>query len=490
MIDEIRPRKPVREAARVSDRHHDLGDKIRRLKFRFGFLLYPVGTPVNCSPIHGWNVLRMEGYLLHTHPDAAVRVIRSVDGIAVLVGDVFVAHGDQSIDEVACAMMAGTTFEAIDQLSGRFALVVFSASGAKVFHDAFSARTIFYRTSGSRAVASHSALLAEATGEATSFTMKEYLASPEHLAKRTRFLPGDLTMFDGIVALAANNYYDLASGRTVRYWPRTSPKRSRLTEFHRLVDEYFANYGAFLARTYSPVVGLTGGVDSRAVIAALRSSDLPLRLTTWNRLPVEENSVVRSMASHLRQPHSFLDVTFKSDDPSFELLRSAADVNTGFWRGRSYLTAQMAREAQPTDVFVRGLGGEILRGSYHSTQVRFDNADALRFFVQLYLTGRVKRPGREYLAMTTEAFRQFIDRANVSQATEMVDAGDLVYWEQRMSMWAANLHNELDPAMPSHTGFNSRPLFECAWGLRAEDRFGKELIRGIVARYDTYLAGL
>jgi asparagine synthetase B (glutamine-hydrolysing) len=463
---------------------------VGELAFRFGFLLYPVGTPVDLTAVRDWNRLRVAGFALWAHPEASVRVVHTLGGDVVFIGDVFVAHGSDSIDSIADRVVAGADFDALNQLSGRFAMIVATDSGARVFHDPFGSRTIFYRTRGSRIVASHSLLLAQASAAAMSESMCAYVKSPEHLAKSTRFLPGDLTMFENIVGLPANNYYDFEQGGTFRYWPRGPVPSTSVESFNDLVREYFANYSRFLARTYTPVLGLTGGVDSRAVIAALRSNGMRLRLTTWDRLPADETSVVKTMAAHLGAEHSFMDVSLKSQEPAFERLRTAADINTGLWRGRSYLTAQMGLAARDTDVFVRGLGGEILRGSYHSSQVRYDSADVLEFFLRLYMTGRVKRPSPWYRKVTEEAFRGFMQRSNYAAAAGHVDPGDLVYWEQRMSMWAANLHNETDPAMPSHTGINSRRLYAAAWGLPGPQRFGKTLLRTVTTMFDPEFAAL
>lgn len=460
----------------------------QRVRFRFGFACYPDVTPVVIQAVEGWSTLRIHGYVVHTHPEATTRVLQSINGTVVFIGDVFVAHGTASLDETAAAILADD-WNALDILSGRFALLTFSKGGLRVFNDPFGARTIYYKLSGPVAVASHAALVAELTGESLSPAIRKYVGTAEYLAKRTRFLPGDYTMYSNILRLAPNNYYDMGNRSTHRYWPREDLPDTTLNDFHDLTDEYFANYAKFLSHRYTPVIGLTGGVDSRAVIAGLRAYGLRPRLTTWTSLAEEETARVGGMVDHLGLMHSFIDVRYKSEDAVFVTMREASDVNLGYWRGGSYLTAQSAIGASTKDVFIRGLGGEILRGSYHSSQIT-QKGDWLDVFVKLYMTKVNKNPSTEYLTFTKRAFDQFMSRANYRGDLFNADPGDLIYWEQRMGMWAAALHNELDAAMSSHTGFNSRPLYAAAWGLPAEQRFGKQLVGGIIGRYDKMFMSL
>ena len=53
-----------------------------------------------------------------------------------------------------------------------------------------------------------------------------------------------------------------------------------------------------------------------------------------------------------------------------------------------------------------------------------------------------------------------------------------------MGAWGANMLNEMDPAMYSITGLNSRPLYEAAFGLPEKERLGAKLMLDITALYD------
>jgi hypothetical protein len=57
-----------------------------------------------------------------------------------------------------------------------------------------------------------------------------------------------------------------------------------------------------------------------------------------------------------------------------------------------------------------------------------------------------------------------------------------------MGMWGAAMLNEMDPACYSLVGINSRAVFETAFGLPAEERLTKELLRRVTWNYDVPLA--
>ncbi|HWM30653.1 MAG TPA: hypothetical protein VNO69_02985 [Methyloceanibacter sp.] len=62
------------------------------------------------------------------------------------------------------------------------------------------------------------------------------------------------------------------------------------------------------------------------------------------------------------------------------------------------------------------------------------------------------------------------------------DINDIFYWEQRIGMWGAAMHNEMDAAVLSLTGYNSRRLYALALGLPREQRLSKDLLRNLTHR--------
>jgi hypothetical protein len=456
--------------------------------FRYGFLLAPEQEGLADDDVKDWPGLRLHGFQLWVHPEASLRLIHLRQGSVAFIGDVFVAHSGRTLEEIADDVLSDR-WESYDDLSGRFAAIALTGDSVRVANDPFGSRTVSYRLGARAIVSSHSALLARAIGEPLSPSWQAYKDSPEQRAKKTRFLPGDATMYDRIVQLPPNNYLNAVSGKTTRFWPRRPIESVDIETFMAVADEYFTNFALFLGRTYTPVIGLTGGGDSRTLIAALKRFGLNPRLLTWNTLPSAENARLPRIIAHLGLEHSYLDVASRETDAVINAFREAAYVSAGYSRWRAWLPARSALTAGPRDVFVRGLGGEILGSAYHTSQVR-SRGSRSEVFEDLFLTTAVVAPSDTYVERTRTAIQQFMDRANYDAELFGVDPGALYYWEQRMANWAAILLAEQDPGMPSLVGFNSRRLYEAAWGLPDDIRFGKSFMRSFMATYDKVLSEL
>ncbi|WP_407352677.1 hypothetical protein [Luteimonas sp. R10] len=459
--------------------------------YRFGFLVVPAGSePADVVPAH-WNRHLFDGVVAFSHPDVPARKYEGACGSAWILGDIHLSRGGESVDDLLERVLGGR-LEALDGLSGRFVVLASHSNGeCRLYHDPFGSRSVYYRADGRIGAGSHPALVAAAFGDAIDPDAVAFRDSPEYRQRGTSYLPGDRSMYRDIVALVPNHYLDLRRCRSVRYWPREGVGATELAAFFGMCDEYFSHLAGFLRERYRTVLGLTGGVDSRALIAGLRACGVDGRFLTWGggRLPSEERPAVERMIDHLKAPHAFVDVgrgTAWGRDPA---LRAATDAATGYSRGPSALTANMSAVVGSGDVFLRGYGGEILRGFYnrHNLELPERTPEAL---ARLYLTRRVPNPSRSFHRFVIRSFELYIERTEFEVDFHDVDALDVFYWEQRMGVWGATMLCEMDPVVRSMAGFNSRALFAAAFGLQRKERIGSELLLGLTRRYDPTLADI
>ncbi|MFD2044486.1 hypothetical protein ACFSTA_08995 [Ornithinibacillus salinisoli] len=455
------------------------------MRYRFGFAIYKNTSRPNLEEIKDWDKFEANGYHIHTHPEVNVQTVETSHGTAILIGEAFVCKGRKKLTDIMKVLLRKDDWEVFDCISGRFALFLINASQVKILHDPFGSRTIYYLQNKDVCVASHSALVASLFKEKFSEEAKRFIKLPEYKMRGTGYLPGDVTMYDNIKALVPNNYYDMNEKRTVRYWPRNPIKSVSTRFFLKQCDRYLSNFTKYYSPKYNLLLGLTGGVDTRALVAGIMGQGVKLRLITWtgNRLPEKEVPIVAKMKEHLGCPHVYLDPSNKVDSERFTELRKEASTSTGYSRGFSGLTAHMGEVVQPNEIFVRGFGGEIIRGFYSRHKASM-SGDLIKDFMNLYKTKRIKEPGEEFTNFVAESTKGFIERANYSNEMFNIDVSDLFYWEQRMGMWGSNMLNEMDPAIYSVVGFNSRPLYETAFGLDEKERLGAEIMLKITARYD------
>lgn len=461
---------------------------INEKMYRRGFLCTGAGEPgLDLDVVRSWNRIALGSWVFHLHPETPMRMTEVVGGrLALAVGDLFVAHGEDSLD-VALRRLRDGDRAPLEDLSGRFAVFLLEGDEVCVVHDPLGSQTVFYHSAGS-VIASHAALIADVAGLTRSRQVQAFMAMPEQKAKATRFLPGDLSIFDGVTLLLPNNEYAASAGRTRRYWPTAAVTRSTAEDAFRVWDEYFERYAEYLRPRHRVVVGLTGGTDSRSIIASLRSKDVPLRYETWDAMKEAERARIPAMVKHLGGDHHWIDRTRREDSDSFGRTVEAAQAAAGFTRGRPLLPAQVEPLASPIDLFVYGHGSGVMRGSYNRAAKPWLPEDRLALAYHLHAGASRKGASAAFRQFTTRAFREYFWRGNYGTNLHGADVGDLLYWESRMANWASLQIATHAIGVNAHAGLNSRRLFRTFWGVPGEYRHSKELNLDIMRHYDPVLA--
>jgi hypothetical protein len=462
---------------------------LNRLRYRFGFLAQPTGaTPGELARKFGrwgWASEAIGGFTLRTHPETTKEVLRRGDVAMVFLGDVFDEAGEPIGDWLRRFDPADERelHEALDSLGGRFALLVFDGGRMRVYHDPIGSRSVYYHATGAGSVSSHSGLLAAAVDAGRCPQMARYVARRHYVRHPAKCLPGDRTLYRGILGLIPNNLYD-SSGGLRRYWPREPLARIEPDAFFAQVDRSLSALAGYVRPRYRPVFGLTGGADTRVAVAAFRSQGVSFDTVTWghSRLFPGERTIVDGLAEYLGAPHAHL-----TKGPLNEALDKLARRNSGALYSAPR-TMDLLRErigGRSNHAFIRGWGAEIMRGFYNLHREPMKDLSAAEM-ARAYASPSWKGARRQ----ETEAyFAEFRDRAGYAALGDLgIDPNDLFYWEHRMGMWCPGAMNVFDLAMPTLVAFNSRRLYAAAWGLPRAERLSKELFLRIVARHDPKLA--
>ena len=444
-----------------------------------------------------WNYDYIHGNYLYVHPLESKLMFNIFNTTVVIVGDVFVAHGSLSIEKNIQNFISYNDWSYIDNLSGRFVFFIINDSDTKVFTDPLGSKTIYYYSkSNEYMIGSHSSLLASILNIDASIEMGEYIEMNEYRSKGTRFLPGDLTMFDNIFGLCPNNYFSSKLRKTVRFWPRGFIQQKTIEDLNNLFYEYFMNFVNFVYKNdYNPIFGLTAGVDTRAVMSPFSKLNKDFYTITWDRaIDDDEKRVIDELKDYLGRKHVWLNTKEVKKSNLFQFHRDIANYNSGFSRGKCSLTAQMNEIVNANDIFVRGLGGEVIRGMFNRGNMKNKAVKELSnidFITRLYNSAKITSPSHDYKMRTYKYLLGFYERNNLNQDLIFdCDLGDLIYWEQRMGMWASNLHNEMDSAVKGFSGINSRILFETAYGIPSEKRFDRCLLLELGKIFDKELCSM
>lgn len=461
------------------------------LLYRWGFLIEsdPAARPP-APPEAGWSSERIGALTVMRHPRTPLREIVAKGGSAILIGLCF-GIGTTVDDAVARMLASPDDASPLDDLSGRFCLVLVTQGRTHVYNDAFGAQTLFYSTAHPGAVASHAELLADHVGAAPSAQVDLLRGSDVYKTLSVKYLPGHLTVFEGVLGLIPNHLLRLKAGKPRRYWPRAPLEATGFEQFaERFETSMRALSDALSDREIH--VGVTGGIDTRLLMAGLSRGGARLRGMTWlgNFHDPSERVVIDEILKRFPMTHGDIPIPGPRDE-----IARVSGRNAGRHRGTSRLTSAIADSLPcgPRDVFLRGYGGEIIRGFYNlmkKPMTSFDPSEQVRLY--LHKSSRPDAASGEVLDVVRQAFESFSEAAGYGAFARTFDhdPNDIFYWEQRMGMWAAGMLNEMDAAMYSLTGLNDRRLYEIAMGMPRAERLTKDLFKRLVDRFEPRLAGL
>lgn len=431
---------------------------VPELLYARGFLLCrPENTP---SAVAGWRKRDLHGWCLRTDPrvpvDHAVRGEREV----WIVGDAF--HPARRVfKQMAQHLLEGGLLETLDGIAGRFLLIHRDGSRIEIYHDAMGARSIFY---GDGVVASHAGLAAEVLGSGLRDWIIPFITSRGYLQRDVKYLPGLDAPFVGVRQLTPNTRLVLPQGHVERYWPRAGMVQTDRAQALASLNEHLEGLRAYLEEnSLEPIIGLSAGRDSRGVFAAL--APLRPRLFTFVR-SADAQSAHSADSRTARQIAGTADLEVEiikiPAPPQLDTASTGFAVtfrqNTGYVRGNNSSWVEHFAGLPPTEhLFVRGFGGEVMRGFY--PQIQEVNPQSLSHLYDVNAGSRMSR----------DAFAQFIEVAAWGRdALFGYDLAGMFYWEHRMGTWGAIALSESDMAFRGLPGYNSRDLFGVFMGLPAE----------------------
>jgi hypothetical protein len=445
----------------------DAGDTPPGLLYARGFLL--ASDHVRTPPAVGdWRQVRIPGYTLHVDTRVPVQHAEHDGRSAWLVGDAFEPERGVYRD-AARYLLEGDLVERLDGMAGRFALFVLGRGNRlEVYHDAMGSRSIFH---GDGIVASHAGLVADVLGTGLREWVIPFITSRGYFQRDVKFLPGLDSPFERVRQLTPNTRLVLPGSTVERYWPRGPiPDTDHDTAVDALVQHMEGLCRYFAEGAGRPVVGVSAGRDSRCALAGL-ASQAP-HLFTFVRSPggqsedSPDSKTARKLAEQCELP---LEIVRISTPPHLDTAATgfarAFRRNTGYVRGNTsgwvehfWKKAQAGEQGQRQDVFVRGFGGEVMRG-FHKPMASYSPS-------QLAATYNVNAGS----AYTREAFATFCEVAGWTGDLKGHRPEDLFYWEHRMGVWGSSAFSESDMAFRGMPAFNSRRLFEKFIGLPPDVR--------------------
>ncbi|MDT0165804.1 hypothetical protein Q9R32_09565 [Actinotalea sp. AC32] len=468
---------------------------VDELRYRRGFLLE---RSVDGGPARsGWSAERLGAYVLSTHPDTALVVVRG-DGVEVaLLGEAFdpwqpELRPEGVADVVHQVVRRGEEhlLELLDRLAGRFRVLVVRGEVATAWHDAMGSGAVVYDEAGGTC-ASHAALLAEHLGRTHRDYVIPFLTTRNYRLRDVKYFPGALSPYDGVLHLTPNTRLDVGSGTVERYWPREALAPVTVDDASRTLEEYLVGQAEwFRSAGRTPLLGVTAGTDSRGLLAAFAEGSPTLFTyvrSEGGRLESNHDSrTAQALAAAVGLSVAVLQVrdvvplntTLRPIDVAYRSASGGIRGGNSAWVG----AIQRDVEVRPEHLMVRGFGGEVMRGFYQQMPTAMTHLSPN----QLARTYDVNAGA----AVTRAAFRHLMDTTDMQRAVALgMDPNDVLYWEHRMGVWGSITMLESELATASMPGYNSRRLFSAFLGLDYVTRHSRQVIHDTFRRMRPELMG-
>ena len=453
-------------------------DLRQRLLFRRQYLYGP-----QFEEFSDWTRVQLpNGSLLAVHPDLEVTRVEDSRYQLILLGYVLDPDAPQADNRTIlsdrCKISATTDalIASLDRLGGRYVLFVFTPHEQFVLNDAGGLRQVFYYRdpSGNLWLAPQPGLLCnrfhfEYTADAQSFLDSETIRK-----YREPWFPGDTTPFAEVQHLLPNHLLDLSSGEVKRYWPREHIKKYSLAEGAQKSTALLRGLMQAARQRFDLAMALTGGYDSRIVLAASRDlvKDLLIFSMMYHRLTPQspDITIAQQMADFAGVPHHLFGCFDPMDeDFTYLYMHNLEKV----YQSYGNIVYGRFRNLDQGKVVVKSVVNEIARCFYYRNGV-------YPYRVTTDFLCKVSKLGEH--PFVYKHFARWL-----ADAKPVADLGykllDFFYWENRNANWQAMSQLEFDLAHEEFTPFSCRALLATMLGVDIKYRcmpknlFQREMVR-------------
>ena len=441
-------------------------------------------------PFYGlWQRVVAREYEVWVHPEATVSSCTKGDWQAIMIGHAYNPYTDEISEEKileqildAAAHGAKERDDAIDSLTGVFVIFLMNDRHFWATQDCGGQKMLYFGKIYNHVVLTSIPQLAGDIFDLQWDKGVERLLHTKGYYRGSGFLPGNLSPYQELTRLGANTSltYDNTGFHISRIYPRTFRKECVSEEEKALVmDEIYRIFtrNISLAIQKWPRVGLslTGGVDSKTTFACAKGQYDRLFCYSYQSKPSEEldakaaKEICRAAGA---EHHLYIIPEDPAQVPDYEFLRALIEHNTSHTcklhpnEIRKYI---WLREQKDFDVEIKSDISEIGRA--------YTSRKYYKVRLPQILSPRHLSIGQGRYFLEPWAFR-FADRTYASFMDETGLKGDilgysmhdLVYWEVRMSSWAATSLASQEYIHEITIPYNNRKLMDLFLRFPEEDR--------------------
>lgn len=371
--------------------------------------------------------------------------------------------------------------EAVTWLGGRFVVIARKSSEIRVHVDAMASRSCYWGTTdaGDVVLASHSALIAQATGDLSSTKAKWVLNHPDYHNPAGVYLPGTITSHDRARLIFANCCLSIKDGAAEhqRFFPPQGTNTTTALSAEAAAEAYLAEVrfqmDVILTSTPESVIALTAGSDSRAILNASLDllQDAGTSAMTYHFFDKNAEHTrtdllgANRLAEEAGLKHRILNL--KPWDPKARFAKLYTQTFP-VWARFGALARACYEGLSAEEALIIGVGGEVGTAFYLDRQHPAVTPEVL--------AGKFTQDNFQHDAKLIAEFENYMEYTQLApEFAGNIDLYDLFYWEHRMSGWAAYWYSELDFGPIVALPLNSRRIFCAMLSVPFEDRVRKSV---------------
>lgn len=475
-------------------------ERHRRALFARGYLLTTGQVePGDGFPFYGnWSSTKIQDWTLCTHNQARFHVHEMDGGTLLLVGHAYdpfnaimeesslLVEVEQALDQSEEALHA-----VIGSWTGRFALFVLRGRQVDVVQDCAGMRTVFYGHAGGKPFFTSHAQLAADLWELKPVQWIRDLVSSREYRIGIRFLPGEMSAYEGVKrhgpnlvlryreGFSVDRFFDGLVGEVMEHAADDASRAAAIAEMLQRSLEMSSR------KWEAPAISLTGGTDSQTTLAAAHTTRKGWKFFTFASSAEEANDLeaAKVLAKRLGLQHETHPIPESGADiEGYDAYVAIVRHNSAYVRANGENDLRKLAyfaNAPVCEVDVKSWVSEIGR-AYFCKRLGVDALpDPLtpRQMSILYKRIALNRP---LLWKVDRAISDWVKDTSFNRL-ERVDQADMVYWEHRLPGWGALCLNEFDMCWETTLPFNNRRLMKMFLSFPREKRLAdyahKEVIR-------------
>jgi hypothetical protein len=414
------------------------------------------------SNLSNWNrLLFANNYYITYHPLLAVASKKIGNKEITFIGDVFdpihtKRNNEEILDSLINTINCFDDFEhETSSFAGRFLILIRIDNEIRLYPDAFGSKSAFYyqNSNGDQWIASAPQIIAETL---KLMLNKEVLKENQKTHYEFSY-PFMQSPYDNINPLIPNHYLNLKSFCLIRYWPKNHLDEIDIDSAAVSITSLLSGIIESMLNRYEVCVTLTGGFDSRSVLAGCFDHLHKHKFITRNSPGLYRYDVVKpkNIAHTLDLNYQLLEY----DDTDIESI-DLMERNVAFMIAPEDLKSTKSVSLPVSSLLLVGCGSEIGRCWYYIKGIHPHNitSDYLRKIKQSCSDKYYDK----YVPLLDDWLKNFPENKGVFIL-------DLFFWELTMGSFAVK-YSSTDIFHKSIPAMNCRAIAEKMLSVNTKSR--------------------